>query len=155
MAAEKTQIDTSHASETHPALRLVNAPGALSPGRNAGGEERSLSAPLPHDDLRWIYAARIQLALNHGPSLLAGESMLSLLRAGQRLGLSEDSARTVIGIVVDAQARGGLDRRAMSELSTVPEPFAPELSARTRWIVFGLLFTWALSIAGLMILVSA
>jgi len=70
------------------------------------------------------------------------------------MGFSDMYSRAVVGIVENAQLRGGLDSLAMDELADIPSPNTNhELTNRGRWITFGVLFSWSLVIAGLMQLV--
>jgi len=81
-----------------------------------------------------------------------------MIEQGARSGLNPMQSRLVIGIVERALERGGLDSVAHQELDRVPsfniEDGIAVLSPRSRWLVFGALFAWALGIAGLMQLVA-
>ena len=79
-------------------------------------------------------------------------SVQDLVAVGSRLGFSEFASRSIIDITENAQLRGGLDHSAKNALLGVPLPTAldHELSNKARWMVFGVLFGWALLIAGVM-----
>ena len=74
-------------------------------------------------------------------------------KAAHMLGLSPMHASAIIGSVERAHRRGGFDHIAMKEVMSVDVPETDIMHAMTnksRWITFGVLFAWALTIAGLM-----
>jgi len=69
------------------------------------------------------------------------------------MGLGSMQSQALIGIVERADDRGGIDTAARDEIMLVPhsnDGVSGDLSNRVRWLVFGVLFSWALLIAGLM-----
>lgn len=106
------------------------------------------------NDPRWIFAARVQVVFNGTNRIRSMGQMNDLIECGAMLGFTNIHARAIVAIVEEAQLRNGLDEIAMDELMSIPKPETEnELSDRTRWITFGMLFLWAFSIAGLMQLV--
>lgn len=105
-------------------------------------------------DPKWVFAMRVRLILESDASM----EPHNMIEQGARSGLNPMQSRLVIGIVERALERGGLDSVAHQELDRVPsfniEDGIAVLSTRSRWLVFGALFAWALGIAGLMQLVA-
>ncbi len=113
------------------------------------------TAPLiTPSDPRWLFATRVQLVFNSANRIRSIGQLEDLIECGRGMGFAGMHARAIVGIVKEAQLRNGLDDIAMDELLKVPLPIdASEPSDRARWIIFGVLFTWSLMIAGLMQLV--
>jgi len=114
------------------------------------------SDTINRDDPRWLFATRVQITLalsNRTPSQGQFDDLLDI---AEHAGFADIHARAIIGIVEEAQFRGGLDSITMHALLDIPSPDPSpdgELSTRARWITFGALFAWSLMIAGLMQLV--
>jgi len=157
MAAENTTIQPNFHSSSSGPLRLVNGPDAVMAPINAGGANDAFSDAMAPGDRRWLFAARVQAVLQSGIALAPEDNWQAVVEAGEQMGLNVFQCRSIVHIVEDAQSRGGLDTIAMRELLSVPEPDADdddELPARVRWTVFGVLFCWALLVAGLMQVVA-
>ncbi len=79
------------------------------------------------------------------------------MESAARIGLSPMQAEAIVGIVEDASNRGGIDRVAHDQIMALPEiadTNADGLSERARWMTFGMLFAWALMVAGIMQVVA-
>jgi len=134
-------------------LRLINAPHQVLPEDYTPSAQTTLSDIIAIDDPRWLFAARVQISLNGSNRTPTQGQFDDLLDIAQHAGFSDMHARAIVGIVEEAQRRGGLDVIAMNALMRIPTPASdtdPELSQRARWITFGALFAWSLMIAGLM-----
>lgn len=150
MSTEHTTIQHSELSRLSGSLRLINTQRSPLPAHHAPGDTERFSDSITRDDVRWVFAANVQMRLEHGN----GEHHQGMIDTGHRMGLSDMQSRAIIGIVEDAVTRGGLDRTAMRELLAVPaSDSSHELTDRARWLTFGVLFAWALLIAFLMQLV--
>ena len=138
-------------------LKLVNTQHDALPNDHAESRPEEFSDTEPHiapNDPRWLLATRVQLIFNSTNRIRSIGQLEDLLDCGRGMGFSDMYARAIVGIVEEAQLRNGLDHIAMDELLQIPIPNTEEeLSTRTRWITFGVLFTWSLMIAGLMQLV--
>lgn len=80
-----------------------------------------------------------------------------MIDEGKQHGLSPMQSGLIIGIVERAHERGGIDSIAYEEVQIVPDHIhdgIAMLSNRSRWIVFGALFAWAMTVAGLMQIVA-
>lgn len=125
----------------------------LSPEHHTQGIEIGFSDTLAPSDPRWILATRSQMVFQLGRRVQSMGAIHDLVEIGTRLGFSEFASRSIIDIADSAQLRGGLDHAAKDALLGVPLPTNQqhtELSPRARWMVFGVLFGWALLIAGAM-----
>lgn len=108
----------------------------------------------PHDP-RWVFAMRARLSIEY--QILDDDKIERLIKQAGGIGLNPIQARAIIGIVEDATQRGGIDRMAHQQISSVPFDASSEqegLSDRARWLTFGVLFAWALMIAGVMQVVA-
>lgn len=156
MSAENPTIPPFDLPDASRGLRLVNTQHVSLPAHHRAEAAERFSDTLSRGDVRWLYAVRVQTVIDRGFGLGRPCDRQAMVDAGERMGLSDMQSRAIIGIVEDAQTRGGLDRRAAESLLAVPVPESGptvELSDRARWMVFGVLFGWALLIAGLMQLV--
>jgi hypothetical protein len=118
---------------------------------NIGNTESQPSLNTQSDDPRWVFAMRVRLAVESGP--ITTDLLDNLHQVANRLGMSPMQGQAIIGCVERAHARGGFDRIAHNEIMQIPAANGNgihALSSRARWITFGVLFAWALSIAGLM-----
>lgn len=135
-------------------LRLVNTPHDALHNDHTESAEPGFSDTIANSDPRWLFATRIQMMFSTNNRIQSIGQLNDLLSVGTGMGFSDIYARVIVGIVEEAQLRGGLDRVAMSELMAIPTPETEQgLSDRGRWITFGLLFAWSLAIAGLMQLI--
>ena len=151
MSTEKSMFSGTGPRLGSGMLRLTHDSGALLPKRNTGGEWE----PLAANDPRWIFAVLVRIELDRGS--LSNETRDRLFVAGERLGLGILQVNALIAIAQCAHERGGFDSISREEILSVPESSrsgAGELSDRSRWLVFGVLFCWALMIAGLMQMVA-
>ncbi len=133
-------------------MRLVNThSAAMKPARDMG----SPAVQIENDDPRWVFAMRVRAAIEY--QVVDEQAIARLLDQASAIGLNPMQARAIMGIIQDATQRGGIDTRAHREIASVPvneaARAADDLSDRARWIAFGMLFVWALLIAGLMQLV--
>ena len=142
---------SAQSSSAH-ALRFINNDRDLSPEHHTRENEHGFSDALDISDPRWILATRSQLILQQGGRIQSLGPIHDLIDLGTRLGFSEFASRAIIAIVEEAQVRGGLDTIAKNELLQIPRPSFDdhELSHQAKSMVFGLLFGWALLIAGIM-----
>lgn len=118
---------------------------------NAPDQPESIAA----DDPRWSFAMRARLVIERQP--LNTRAMDRLMESAARIGLSPMQAEAIVGIVEDAFNRGGIDRIAHDQIMALPENTdtnADGLSERARWMTFGMLFAWALMVAGIMQVVA-
>mgnify|MGYP006939815894 CR=1 FL=1 len=135
-------------------LRLVNTQHDALHTSNTDSAESRFSDTIAANDLRWLFATRVQMMFSTKNRIQSIGQLNDLIEVGVGMGFSEMYARVIVGIVEEAQLRGGLDRLAMSELMDIPCPVTEHgLSNRARWITFGVLFGWSFVIAGLMQLV--
>lgn len=107
------------------------------------------------DDPRWVFAMRARLVLER-PQLQIGQ-IEALKDLGLKTGLNPMQICSIIGTIERAIQRGGFDLIAHEEIMRVPECMGDGVQAltpRARWITFGVLFAWALSVAGIMQLVA-
>jgi hypothetical protein len=149
MSTEKSIFANNGPSTPHPMMRLVNTQHPVLAGANAADRIADSADP------RWVFAMRARLVVERG--MLTDQSMDRLQTQAQRMGLSMMQSKAVIGILERAQGRDGFDHIAHDELMRLPE-IEPEpnheLSDRARWLTFGVLFGWALLIAGVMQVVT-
>lgn len=132
-------------------LRLAHTPGQMLHKRHRPSQTDSLHAGDP----RWVFAVLVRLEIERGT--LSEGSHDRLLLSGERMGLGPMQAQALIAITREAMARGGFDSTTRAAILSVPAPTDGahgELSDRTRWMVFGALFCWALMVAGLMQIVA-
>lgn len=147
MSTENTPIVASPLSSAAPRLRLSRGGHGMLPGGNTPSQPDLIKS----DDPRWVFAMRARLVLDRGVE--SNESIARLVEQGMSMGLSNMQIRAIIGIIEQANQRGGFDLIAHDEILRLPEVESESsniLSERARWITFGLLFGWALLIAGLM-----
>lgn len=103
------------------------------------------------NDPRWVFAMRARLSIEY--QILDEETVDRLISQAKAIGLNQMQARAVIGIVEDATVRGGMDSIAQKQLMDVPATESSDqegMTDRARWLAFGVLFAWALLIAGVM-----
>jgi hypothetical protein len=133
-------------------LRLSNNETSLLPRTDTKEQPNEFSDSIDRFDTRWVFAARVQIALDRDQVLDSASDRHDLVCQAQQMGLSSMSAVAIFDVVENAQKRGGLDRMAMNSLSRIPgaREVESELSNRARWLVFGVLFGWALLIAAIM-----
>lgn len=135
-------------------LRLVNTQHDALSIDHTESAESGFSDTIAPNDLRWLFATRVQMMFSTKNRIQSLGQLNDLLSVGTGMGFTDMYARVIVGIVEEAQLRGGLDRVAMSELMDIPYPETEHgLSNRARWITFGVLFGWSFVIAGLMQLV--
>lgn len=104
-------------------------------------------------DPRWVFAMRIRSRIESDQS----KEYREMIDEGKQHGLSPMQSGLIIGIVERAHERGGIDSIAYEEVQIVPDHIhdgIAMLSNRSRWIVFGALFAWAMTVAGLMQIVA-
>lgn len=149
MSTEKTTIQSNHFQQPAAMMRLSNNASSMLPKHNTSHQTH----PLQRTDPRWLLAMRAQLAHQCGECTQAQDVML--VEQGLKLGLNPMQSRAILSIVESAMNRGGLDNMAHDAISMVPEvDVNHELSEKARWLTFGVLFLWALAIAGMMQLVN-
>ncbi len=145
------------AAQARKPLKLVNTQHDALPNDHTKSRPEEFSdtiTSITPNDPRWLLATRVQLIFNSTNRIRSIGQLEDLLDCGRAMGFADIHARAIVGIVEEAQLRNGLDAIAMDELLQIPAPNAEEEhSDRTRWITFGVLFTWSLMIAGLMQLV--
>lgn len=135
-------------------LRLVNTQHSVLHTDHTQTEGNQFSDAIACDDPRWLFATRVQMVFSCSNRIQSLGQYNDLLETAIGMGFSDMHARAMVGIVEEAQLRGGLDPVAMNELMDIPTPATDHnLSNRGRWICFGVLFTWSFAIAGLMQLV--
>ncbi|MFG0315413.1 MAG: hypothetical protein ACF8LL_14655 [Phycisphaerales bacterium] len=122
-------------------------------------QERHTASDATHatqlNDPRWIFAMRARLVLERQQVQIGQIEALKDL--GHKSGLNPMQISSIIGTIERAIQRGGFDLIAHEEIMRVPECTGDGMQAltpRARWITFGVLFAWALSVAGIMQLVA-
>lgn len=128
-------------------------------GKHCAHHERHPASHVSHDtqlnDPRWIFAMRARLVLERSQVQIGQIEALKDL--GLKSGLNPMQISSIIGTIERAIQRGGFDLIAHEEIMRVPECMGDGMHAltpRARWITFGVLFVWALSVAGIMQLVA-
>lgn len=151
MSREKSTIPSTGLRSDHGVLRLAHMPGQMLHERHTPSQ----TAPLHAGDPRWVFAVLVRLEIERGT--LTGAIHDRLMHSGERMGLGPMQAQALFAITQESLARGGFDSSTRADILSVPAPCTrdpSELSDRTRWMVFGALFCWALMIAGLMLIVA-
>lgn len=145
-----THTGTGH-NNTLPLMRLVNTADRALPKRTIP----SSSPNVEINDPRWVFAMRARLSIEY--QILDEETVARLISQAKAIGLNQMQARAIIGIVEDATVRGGMDSIAHKQLMDVPATESSDhegMTDRARWLTFGVLFAWALLIAGVMQIAS-
>lgn len=151
MSTENAPIVASQLSSAAPGLRLSRGAHGAMPRVNTPSQTDLMRS----DDPRWVFAMRARLTLDRG--IDSNDTIARLIEQGMSMGLNSMQIRAIIGIIEQANARGGFDLIAHDEIMRLPEAESDAcntLSDRARWITFGALFAWALLIAGLMQIIA-